>query len=86
MLALKKADCEKRGKHFDEKINAWDMRYYITMMMKRDYDVDEQLAQQYLPLNAVLEGLCGLYQRVLGVRFEKIEKVLGMTIFVRTQC
>ena len=75
LLSLKKAEYEKGGKHFDEKLNAWDLRFYMTKMMKREYDVDEQLIQQYLPLTAVLDGLCALYQQVLGIRYERIEKV-----------
>lgn len=85
LLELKKLECEKRGKDFANKLNAWDTRYYVTQRLKRDFNVDEQRTQQYFPLPAVLEGLCSLYQQILGIKFKEISKVNGYNLLLSSK-
>ena len=50
-------------------INIWDWRYYHNELLKTKFAVDEFEVAKYFPLDAVLEGLFGVYQHILGVRF-----------------
>uniref|UniRef100_A0AAQ5YCD4 Peptidase M3A/M3B catalytic domain-containing protein n=1 Tax=Amphiprion ocellaris TaxID=80972 RepID=A0AAQ5YCD4_AMPOC len=58
ILALKKRECLMKGFQFDGKINAWDLPYYMN---------------QYFPLDVVTEGLFGIYQELLGLKFTEVE-------------
>ncbi|KAB0391044.1 hypothetical protein E2I00_006614, partial [Balaenoptera physalus] len=46
ILELKKAECERRGLHFDGRINAWDMRYYMNQVEETRYRVDQNLLKE----------------------------------------
>ena len=35
ILELKKAECQRRGLHFDGPINTWDPRYYMNQEIGR---------------------------------------------------
>jgi len=50
-------------------VNIWDWRYYHNELLKTQFAVDEFEVAQYFPLDAVLEGMFGVYQHILGVKF-----------------
>lgn len=52
-----------------DEVNIWDWRYWHNEQLKAQYAVDEFEVAQYFPLDAVIEGLFTVYQRVLGVVF-----------------
>ena len=52
-----------------DSINIWDWRFYHNELLKTKYAVDEFEVAKYFPLDAVLEGLFGVYQHILGVKF-----------------
>lgn len=52
-----------------ETVNIWDWRYYHNELLKTKYAVDDFEVAKYFPLDAVLEGLFGVYQHILGVKF-----------------
>lgn len=52
-------------------IYSYDWRYYAEMVRKKKYDVDNQLIQEYFPLETVIKGMFDVYQTVLGVTFEE---------------
>ncbi len=45
-----------------ETVNIWDWRYYHNELLKTKYAVDDFEVAKYFPLDAVLEGLFGVYQ------------------------
>ena len=51
-------------------VNIWDWRYCHDQLLQTRYAVDDFEVAQYFPLDACLEGLFDVCQRLLGVRFE----------------
>ncbi|MPZ97721.1 MAG: hypothetical protein GEU80_00045 [Dehalococcoidia bacterium] len=50
-------------------IEVWDWRYYQERVLKEEYEVDSFAIAEYFPLDATLDGLFDVYQRLVGVRF-----------------
>jgi len=73
MLKYKKEDCEKSGEPFDGKINMWDYKFYCTKVEEELYSVDQNEIKQYFPMETVTEGLLGLYENLLGLKYKKVD-------------
>jgi thimet oligopeptidase len=56
-------------------LRTWDWRYCDTRLRRRDFAIDPDELKQYLPLEAVLDGLLGLCAEVFGLAFEPIADV-----------
>lgn len=48
--------CKSLGCDFDGKINAWDMKYYMSMVEEKNYAVDHEKLKEYFPLDVVTKG------------------------------
>ena len=48
----------------------WDLSHYSELLKQQRYDFDSELLRPYFPLEAVREGIFGLYGRLYGLRFE----------------
>lgn len=55
------------------KINVWDWRYYANQLKKTKYNVDAEQLRVYFPYEHVLEGMFAIYQRIFGLKFERVE-------------
>ncbi len=53
-------------------LRTWDWRYCDTRLRRRDFAVDPDVLKQYLPLEAVFDGLLGLCAEVFGLVFERV--------------
>lgn len=54
---------------------AWDFSYYAEKLKQQRYDFDSETLRPYFPLEAVREGIFGLYGRLYGLRFAEAPEV-----------
>jgi len=54
-------------------INVWDWRYYANQLRKTKYNVDAEQLRVYFPYQNVLNGMFAIYQRIFGLKFERVE-------------
>ncbi|XP_034168457.1 neurolysin, mitochondrial isoform X2 [Pangasianodon hypophthalmus] len=73
LLSLKQAECQRRGLDFDGQLHAWDLPYYMNQVEQVKFAVDKDKLIEYFPLKVVTEGLLGIYQDLLGLRFHQIQ-------------
>ena len=55
------------------KIYVWDWRYYANQLKKTKYNVDAEQLRVYFPYQRVLDGMFTIYQRIFGLKFERVE-------------
>ena len=55
------------------RINIWDWRYYANELKKEKYNVDAEQLRVYFPYQRVLDGMFAIYQRIFGLKFERVE-------------
>lgn len=46
--------------------------YYINQLQKKKYAVDNEKIREYFPFESVRDGVFGIYQKLLGVTFERV--------------
>jgi len=73
MLDMKKAEAAELGFEFSGKLDFWDFRYYMAMVEEKQYAVDQEKLKEYFPMEVVTAGLMDIYQKILGLKFTKIE-------------
>jgi thimet oligopeptidase len=54
------------------RLQIWDWRYYQSRVRREQYQVDQFQVARYFPLQATLDGMFDVYQRLVGVRFVPI--------------
>lgn len=54
-------------------IYIWDWRYYAEMLKQQKYTVDTEALRVYFPMQRVLDGMFTIYQRIFGLKFERVE-------------
>lgn len=54
-------------------IRIWDWRYFSNQLKKEKYDVDAEQLRVYFPYQRVLDGMFAIYQRIFGLKFERVE-------------
>ncbi|KAH8587442.1 metallopeptidase MepB [Bisporella sp. PMI_857] len=69
---LKKADLESRGIVFDGRFFLWDYGFYRQVMLKQEYNVDQQLISEYFSLETTVQGMLKIFQQLFGLVFQEI--------------
>ena len=54
-------------------IYIWDWRYFSNQLKKEKYNVDAEQLRVYFPYQRVLDGMFAIYQRIFGLKFEKLD-------------
>ncbi|MBI3288175.1 MAG: Zn-dependent oligopeptidase [Elusimicrobia bacterium] len=61
------------GRASDGVFHAWDWRYYDNQLKKTKFSVDSQKIKEYFPADYVTEQMLDVYQKLLGVKFRRVE-------------
>ena len=51
----------------------WDWRYWSTQYSKSRLSIDEEKIKEYFPLETVMAGMLGTFEKVYGVKFNKAD-------------
>ncbi len=54
------------------RLEIWDWRFYQQRVMQERYEVDSFAIAEYFPLDATLDGMFAVYQRLVGARFVEV--------------
>ncbi|KAK5163903.1 metalloendopeptidase [Saxophila tyrrhenica] len=65
---LKKKETGKADNYF-----LWDHRFYDTLMLEQDYQLDQNKIAEYFPLQTSIEGMLGIFESLFGLAFVKLE-------------
>jgi thimet oligopeptidase len=55
------------------RVELWDWRYYANRLKKERYNVDAEQLRVFFPMQRVLDGMFAIYQRIFGLKFERVE-------------
>ncbi len=73
MQALKAADTKNKGAI----IQAWDWRYYMNQIKKRDFAIDDEAVRAYFPADKVLRGMFDVYSTLFGIEMKEVARPDG---------
>ncbi len=65
---LKKQETGEADNYF-----LWDHRFYDTLMLEQDYQLDQNKIAEYFPLQTSIEGMLGIFESLFGLVFVKID-------------
>ena len=51
----------------------WDHRFYDTLMLERNFQLDQNRIAEYFPLQTSIEGMLNIFEELFGLVFVKIE-------------
>ncbi|TXT56057.1 MAG: hypothetical protein BAJATHORv1_30441 [Candidatus Thorarchaeota archaeon] len=57
----------------DVKLEPFDLFYYNELILKENYQIDQNEIKEYFPMSTVVQGVLDVYQTVLNLRFEEVE-------------
>ncbi|KAF9430006.1 Thimet oligopeptidase [Podila epigama] len=74
LLELKKAEYQRRGwtDEYKDELRMSDVKYYQELLFKEKYAVDNNLIQEYFPLEFVRDQILGIYAHIFQLRFQQI--------------
>ncbi|KAF2864423.1 zincin [Piedraia hortae CBS 480.64] len=64
---LKKGETGEADRYF-----LWDHRYYDTLMLERDYQLDQNRIAEYFPLESTINGMLEIFEHLFGMEFVKL--------------
>jgi len=71
---LKKSDLKDRGqeKEDDGHYYLWDNRFYDTLMLEKQYSLDQEAIAEYFPLETTIRGMLRIFEELFGLAFVEI--------------
>jgi metallopeptidase MepB len=51
----------------------WDHRFFDTLMLEKDYQLDQNRIAEYFPLQTSIEGMLNIFETLFGLVFVKLE-------------
>ena len=51
----------------------WDHRFYDTLMLEQDYQLDQNRIAEYFPLQTSVEGMLDIFEHLFGLVFVRLE-------------
>ncbi|GAM88336.1 hypothetical protein ANO11243_063690 [Dothideomycetidae sp. 11243] len=72
LTALKEKDLKERGLESDGKYFLWDNRFYDTMMLEKDYSLNQELIAEWFPLQTTIRGMLQIFEEIFGLVFVQI--------------
>jgi Zn-dependent oligopeptidase len=54
-------------------IYLWDWRYFADQLKKTKYNLDSEELRNFFPMQAVLDGMFAIYQKIFGVKYERLD-------------
>lgn len=74
LVDIKKDDMQSRGQQaqFDGNYYLWDHRYYDTLMLEKDYQLDHQKIAEYFPLSTSISGMLRIFEELFGLAFVEL--------------
>ena len=66
------SDTKKMEELKKGKINAWDWRYFMNQIKKRDYAIDDEKVRAYFPADKVLKGMFQVYSTLFGIELKEV--------------
>ena len=74
LKSFKKQDLHDRNedKSFDGHYYLWDHRFYDTLMLEKDFSLDQQKIAEYFPLSTTIRGMLHIFEELFGLKFIEI--------------
>mgnify|MGYP001608106744 CR=1 FL=1 len=73
MQSLKAADTKNKR----AVVQAWDWRYYMNQIKKRDFAIDDEAVRAYFPADKVLQGMFDVYATLFGIEMKEVARPEG---------
>lgn len=70
---LKELQRSETGSADMDRYYIWDHRYYSTLMLSRDFQLDKNKIAEYFPLQTCIAGMLKIYEELVGLVFVNIE-------------
>jgi saccharolysin len=74
LFNLKQAYIKEQGlpTEGEDKLWAWDTRFYDNLLLEREYQVDDQKIAEYFPVEQTVSGMLQLFERLFSLEFSEI--------------
>ncbi|MFP4620802.1 MAG: M3 family metallopeptidase [Bacteroidales bacterium] len=66
---------KKKQKHNEhaQKVKPWEATYYKTLLLREDYQLDDEKVKQYFELDHVIRGLFEVAGKLFNIKFKEVE-------------
>ncbi|PPJ60751.1 hypothetical protein CBER1_02320 [Cercospora berteroae] len=51
----------------------WDHRFYDTLMLERDYQLDQNRISEYFPIQTSISGMLNIFEEIFGLHFVEVQ-------------